>query len=181
MQRGPLRRLLVILAILVATIAVSFLLQLRDSLLDRLPGLPDQAPTQNAEVPDFTLQTLDGETVSLSDYRGQPVVLNFWATWCGPCREEMPLLQATYDAHRDAGLVVLGVNVRENPDTVRGFLDDLDIDFPVVLDTDTEVVNTYLVTSLPVTFFIDREGRLRTLVVGGMTETVLEERLTRIL
>ena len=181
MQRGPLRRLVVILSILVATIAVSFLLQLRDSLLDRLPGLPEQAPTQGAEVPDFTLQTVDGETVSLSDYRGQPVVLNFWATWCAPCREEMPLLQETYEAYRADGLVVLGVNVRENPEIVQGFLDDLNLDFPVVLDTETDVVNRYLVTSLPVTFFIDREGRLRTLVIGGMTETVLNARLASIL
>ena len=104
---------------------------------------------------------MDGETVSLSDYRGQPVVLNFWATWCTPCREEMPLLQETYKAHQDAGLVVLGVNVRETPEAVAGFLKEVGVDFPFLLDTDSAVVNRYLVNSLPMTFFIDREGRLR--------------------
>ena len=181
MKHGPLRTLVIILSILVATIAVSLLLQLRDTLLDRLPGLPEAAPSQGAEVPDFTLETVDGETVSLSDYRGQPVVLNFWATWCTPCREEMPLLQETYEAHQDAGLVMLGVNVRETPEAVAGFLKEVDVDFPVLLDTDSAVVNRYLVTSLPMTFFIDREGRLRTLVVGGMSKKVLDEHLSKIL
>ncbi len=181
MKRGPLRTLVVILAILVATIAVSFLLQLRDSLLDRLPGLPEAVPTQGEAAPDFTLETLDGETVSLSDYRGRPVVLNFWATWCVPCREEMPLLQETYEAHQAEGLVILGVNVRENPEAVRRFLGEVGVDFPVVLDPDVAVVNRYLVTSLPMTFFIDREGQLRTLVVGGMNKTILDERLATIL
>lgn len=182
MKRGPLRTLVVILSILVATIAVSFLLQLRDSLLDRLPGLPEAAPTQGETVPDFTLQTLDGETVSLSDYRGQPIVLNFWATWCAPCREEMPLLQETYEAHKAEGLVILGVNVREeNREAIKRFLDQVGVDFPVVLDPDVEAVNRYLVTSLPMTFFIDRDGQLRTLVVGGMSKDVLDERLATIL
>lgn len=181
MQRGPLRTLVVILAILVATIAVSFLLQIRDSLLDRLPGLPEAAPTQGAIAPDFTLETLDGKTVSLSDYRGQPVVLNFWATWCTPCREEMPLLQETYEAHQDAGLVILGVNVREDPEAVERFLKEVGVDFPSVLDPSLVVVERYRVTSLPMTFFIDREGQLRTLVVGGMNKTILDERLATIL
>ena len=181
MQRGPLRTLVVVLAILVATIAVSFLLQIRDSLLDRLPGLPEAAPTQGAIAPDFTLETLDGDTVSLSDYRGQPVVLNFWATWCTPCREEMPLLQETYEAHQDAGLVILGVNVREDPEAVARFLQEVGVDFPSVLDPNLAVVERYRVTSLPMTFFIDREGQLRTLVVGGMSKTILDERLATIL
>ena len=181
MKPGPLRTLVIILGILVATIAVSFLLQLRDSLLDRLPGLPEAAPSQGAPAPDFTLETLDGKTVSLSDYRGQPVVLNFWATWCTPCREEMPLLQETYEAHQDAGLVVLAVNVRETPEAVERFLKEVGVDFPAVLDPDLVVVERYRVTSLPMTFFIDRDGQLRTLVVGGMSKTILDERLAKIL
>lgn len=181
MKPGPLRTLVIVLTILLATIAVSFLFQLRDSLLDRLPGLPEEGPTQNAEVPDFTLQTVDGETVSLSDYRGRPVVLNFWATWCTPCREEMPLLQDSYEAHAEDGLVVIGVNVRETPEVIERFLDEVIIDFPILLDSETAVVNRYLVNSLPMTFFIDRDGRLRTLVVGGMSQEVLDERLAKIL
>ncbi len=181
MKRGPLRTLLMILAILVAAIAVSFLLQWRDSLLDRLPGLPEPAPSQGATAPDITLQNLDGESVSLSDYRGQPVVLNFWATWCGPCRAEMPHLQDVYEAHRDAGLVVLGVNVRETREEAVGFLRELGVDFPVLLDPDLAAVERYSVTSLPITFFIDRDGTIRTLVVGGMTRRVLDERVATIL
>lgn len=181
MKRGPLRTLVVVLAILVATIAVSFLLQLRDSLLDRLPGLPADVPTQGAVAPDFTLETIDGETVSLSDYRGQPVVINFWATWCTPCREEMPLLQESYEAHREDGLVVLGVNVRESPEEVVRFLRQVGVDFPALLDPDLVVVERYRVTSLPITFFIGRDGELKTLVVGGMSKTVLDERLEKIL
>ena len=181
MQRGPLRTLVVVLAILVATIAVSFLLQLRDSLLDRLPGLPADVPTQGAEAPDFALETIDGETVRLSDYRGQPVVINFWATWCTPCREEMPLLQETYEAHREEGLVVLGVNVRESPEDVVRFLRQVGVDFPALLDPNLVVVEQYRVTSLPITFFIGRDGELKTLVVGGMSKTVLDDRLEKIL
>ena len=181
MKRGPLRTLLMILAILVAAIAVSFLLQWRDSLLDGLPGLPEPAPSQGAAAPNITLQNLDGETVSLSDYRGQPVVLNFWATWCGPCRQEMPHLQDVYETHRDAGLVVLGVNVRETREEAAGFLRELGVDFPVLLDSDLAATERYSVTSLPITFFIDRDGNIKTLVVGGMSRQVIEERVAAIL
>jgi thiol-disulfide isomerase/thioredoxin len=181
MKRGPLRTFVVILSIFVATIGVSLLLQVRDSLLEKIPGLPADAPTQGAIAPDFTLETVDGATISLSDYRGQPVVVNFWATWCVPCREEMPLLQEAYETHAEDGLVIVGVNVRESPEAVKKFLQEVGADFPVMIDEDGTVVDRYIVTSLPLTFFIDRDGNLRTLVVGGMTESVLDERLQTIL
>jgi peroxiredoxin len=108
-------------------------------------------------APDFTLRTVDGQTVSLSDFRGKPVMVNFWATWCGPCQVEMPLFRQAYTDHAGE-LVVLAVDVQEAPEDVRGFVKRNDLTFPVVLDRDGLVSTLYRVRGLPTTFFVDRDG-----------------------
>jgi len=152
--------------------------------LNRVPvdvvARPASIPLSGHPAPDFTLQTLAGESLSLTDLRGQAVVLNFWASWCGPCQAEMPELQAAHAANAAGGLVVLGVNQAEDPATVRSFLDERGITFPVVLDAQYEVSKRYQVNSLPSTFFIDRNGVIRKIVIGQMNAAILKQNLRSI-
>ena len=120
-------------------------------------------------APDFQLQDLDGNTVSLSDLRGSPVMLNFWATWCGPCREEMPYLQQIYDEWQDQGLVILTINLRESQTTVRQFMEDLGLTFPALLDTNGAVTERYNVIAIPTTFFINKYGIIQVIKVGSFS------------
>jgi len=107
-------------------------------------------------------------------------MLNFWATWCPPCQAEMPELQAAHEAYASGGLVVLGVNQAEDRATVQAFLDERELDFPVVLDSQYEASQRYQVNSLPTTFFIDRDGVIREVVVGQMNAALLKQRLKSI-
>jgi cytochrome c biogenesis protein CcmG/thiol:disulfide interchange protein DsbE len=114
-----------------------------------------------APAPNFTLKTLDGQSASLADYKGKVVLLNFWASWCEPCREEMPFLQKAYETYKDQGLVVLGVNLKENNVSIKGFADNYKLTFPILMDVDNSVaVDLYKVKPIPTSFFIDRDGNL---------------------
>jgi len=115
------------------------------------------------EAPDFSLQTPEGWTVTLSAFRGQVVLLNFWATWCPPCREEMPSIQRLHRKLADQGLVVLAVDVDESHRLVAKFMKDFGLSFPALLDAGSEVSSRYGVRGLPTTWLVDRRGRL----VGG--------------
>ncbi|HEY81646.1 MAG TPA: TlpA family protein disulfide reductase [Caldilineae bacterium] len=141
---------------------------------------PESIPLKGHPAPDFTLQTVDGAPLALADLRGKAVVLNFWATWCPPCRGEMPELQAAHETYAPGGLVVLGVNQAEARAVVQAYLDELGLTFPVVLDAQYEVAERYSVNSLPTTFFIDREGVIRDMVVGQMNAALLSERIKTI-
>ncbi len=131
-------------------------------------------------APSFALVGLDGKLHRLTDYRGKRVVLNFWATWCVPCRIEMPLLQKTYEQLQDNGLVVIGINMAEEEPGVRQYVGDLGIMFPILLDTDRVVTVQYKVVGLPTTFFIDTEGLIRASQVGPLTEDSLKGYLDRL-
>jgi len=151
--------------------------------LSRVPGgvaRPESLPLRGHPAPDFTLQTLDGDSLTLSDLRGKAVVLNFWATWCPPCQAEMPELQAAHEAYASGGLVVLGVNQAEDRATVQAFLDERNLSFPVVLDSQYEASQLYKVNSLPTTFFIDRNGVIQERVTGQMNTALLAEKLRSI-
>ncbi|HEY8489577.1 MAG TPA: TlpA disulfide reductase family protein [Dehalococcoidia bacterium] len=147
---------------------------------DNPTGQP-AAPEVNRAAPDFQLRTLDGGTVRLSDLRGRPVVINFWATWCPPCREEMPLLVDAHQAHQDQGLVILAVNVRESEGQARAFAEEFGLDFPVAMDVRGEVADRYRTYQFPESYFIDREGVIRSKAIGGMSAGDLAQRLTTIL
>ena len=124
------------------------------------------------EAPPFTLESFDGGTLSLSDFEGQPVIINFWASWCVPCRQEAPALEAVWQSFRDEGLVVIGINQpRSDPeDQARAFLDEFGVSYPNVFDTQGFSGIDYGVSGIPVTFFVDREGIVERRFVGTLTE-----------
>jgi peroxiredoxin len=142
------------------------------------------APQTGFPAPDFTLETIDGQTVTLSSLRGKPVILNFWASWCPPCKAEMPAIQHVYEDYRARGLVVLAVNAAHQ-DTlvnVQAFLTENSLTFPVPLDPAGTVNTLYQVRSLPTTFFIGADGVIREIVIGGpMTEAALRLRADSLL
>ena len=112
-------------------------------------------------APNFTLKSLSGKNMKLSEMTGNVVLINFWASWCGPCREEMPLLNALHKKYEPLGFTVLGVNVEEQTDKARGFLKDFPVDFPVLLDIKNQVSQMYNVIAMPTTVVVDRDGNMR--------------------
>ena len=133
-------------------------------------------------APNFSLKQLDGTEAKLSDLRGQAVILNFWGSWCGPCKNEMPELERHYQQFKDEGLVVVGVNVAESPITVQQFVDQVGVTFPIWLDQKgKEVTKLYKVGPLPTTFFIDRKGKVADIFIGEMKEHTLKPRIAKIL
>ena len=117
-------------------------------------------------APDFELDTLDGQPVSLSELKGKAVLVNFWATWCGPCRMEMPFIQQIYDEWQGKGLVLLAINIGERPSQVAEFMQGQGLSFPVLLDSNGKVTERYYVTGIPTTFFIDKDGIIQYIKVG---------------
>ncbi|HHQ14695.1 MAG TPA: TlpA family protein disulfide reductase [Chromatiales bacterium] len=117
-------------------------------------------------APDFSLVNRQGQTVSLSDLKGQVVLINFWATWCGPCRKEMPLLEQLYERYEPLGFTLLGVNVEENPKDADAFLKETPVTFPVLFDPDNRVSKMYDVSAMPSTVLVDRKGQMRFLHHG---------------
>ena len=138
------------------------------------------APVAGALAPDFTLVNLEGETVSLSDFHGQPVLINLWATWCGPCRIEMPTIQSRFEEYRDEGFIVLAVNFDEPRGDVQSFRDEFGLTFQILLDTGAEVQKLYRTRSYPSTFFVDRNGVVQVQHIGVMTEGNLDGNLAQI-
>lgn len=137
------------------------------------------APKKGHPAPDFTLATLEGDEVSLNDFRGKPVIVNFWASWCGPCRLEMPDLQETFTEREDE-LTVLGVNLTERDgdlDEVAGFIDEFDLTFPIVLDEDGAVADLYQVRGQPASVFIDADGTVATVFYGVINEQFIEDQI----
>jgi thiol-disulfide isomerase/thioredoxin len=112
-------------------------------------------------APDFTLSRLDGPNLRLAEQRGQVVALNFWASWCGPCRVEMPHLNRLHDKYRDAGFTFLGINVDDDPQKAAAEAAKLGIRFPVLLDSVKAVSKLYGLNAMPTTVLIDRDGRVR--------------------
>ena len=126
------------------------------------------------ELPDLTLQTLDGRSVSLRDLQGKALVVNFWATWCPPCRMEMPDLQAFYQAHLDEDVVVVAINAGEAVSLVQPFVDENNLTFDVLLDPDMRAMTAFRVASLPTSFFVDRQGLIRERHGGALTLAEIE-------
>ena len=121
-------------------------------------GIATAAPSP---APDFTLHVMDGPNLRLKEQRGQVVMMNFWATWCGPCRQEMPHMNRLYEKYRSAGFLLLGVNVDDDPNNVAAVAAKLGVKFPVLLDTDKRVSKLYDLSTMPSTVIIDRDGKVR--------------------
>lgn len=120
-----------------------------------------QAKEMNEPAPDFTLKSRSGENLRLEDFRGQVVMLNFWASWCGPCRQEMPLMDDIHERYKDLGFTVLAVNVDENRDEALRFLDKVPVSYPILYDPESQVSEQYNVQAMPTTLMIDRNGNAR--------------------
>lgn len=130
------------------------------------------------KAPDFTLKSSTGENLRLSEYRGEVVMLHFWATWCGSCRQEMPLLDDLYKRYKRVGFRLLGVNVDDNLQRATDMVKELGVDFPVVFDARKGVSKLYKVNTMPVTVILDREGEVRYVHKGykpGYKEQYLNE------
>ena len=136
------------------------------TLLLSLAPLAQAAITPQAAAPDFTLKGADGRNLRLQEQRGQVVLVNFWATWCGPCRQEMPHLNRLYGKYRDSGFTLLGVNIDDDPRTAAATAARMGLKFPVLLDADKAVSKLYDLGSMPATVLIDRDGRVRFLHRG---------------
>ncbi len=138
-------------------------------------------PTVGHPAPNFAMQLDDGSTATLHDFAGRPILINFWATWCPPCRREMPDLVAAYEAHKDEGLIVIEVNSAETAAQVADFVEQFGVTAPVVLDTRNEVMSVYRTNSLPASFFIDKDGVIQATWPGFMDKDTLDELLGKIL
>lgn len=175
--------LILLLNIALATSLVSGVYLLR-WYLDRAntppPRVVGQAIQVGAPAPDFTLPRLGGGDVRLSDYRGQVVLVNFWATWCGPCRAEMPEIEHAYRAYRDAGFVAIGVNQLEPEPEVRAFVDKYQLTWLFVLDQDGAVSQRWSVLGIPQSYLIDREGKIVKSWLGPLSRQELEHELQRL-
>jgi len=142
---------------------------------DTSAGRREPQPAVDHPAPDFTLTRFDtGEKVRLSDLRGKPVIVNFWATWCRPCRAEMPALQATFERYGE-DLLVVGVDQGETGEVVGPFLDEFGITFPILMDEDMTVGRQYRILGLPTTFFIDSQGIVRGVHAGEINSAILAE------
>ncbi len=145
---------------------------------------PPEQPRTGYTAPDFSLDTLDGERITLSTLRGQAVIVNFWATWCPPCRDEMPAFENVYRDLQDEGLLMLAVNTtdQDSEADVRAFVAEYGLTFPIALDRRGEASRRYRITGMPTTFFIGRDGVIRSVIVGGpMSEAEIRFQVQAIL
>lgn len=138
-------------------------------------------PLYGEAAPEIDLLSLDGERVALSSLQGRPVLINFWATWCMPCREEFPLMVAAYEEHADEGLEILGVIHDDTSDGARAFAEDMGAEWPMLEDPDDTAWNAYSGVLMPTSFFVDADGFVRAFSLGGFTEDGLAAQLGTIL
>jgi peroxiredoxin len=140
------------------------------------------APKVGKPAPDFELTMIDGTKARLSDFKGKPVWINFWASWCPPCRAENPDIQDLYNAHKDAdGLVLLAPAIGESSESVAGYMQRADLHYPVGVDSDTQIAADYRVLGIPTHIFVDREGIIREIRVGAMSKKTMEKKLAQII
>jgi peroxiredoxin len=180
--RPSLLRFYAMLMIGVGLIAIGITLFM---LLNNAAASPDEFSTVPVKVdfaaPKLTLTDLAGKTVSLDDYLGSVVLVNLWATWCPPCREEMPGLQTFYEEHKADGFVLIAIDQEEPLETVQPFVEEFGLTFPVWLDEDYQAEREFNTMNLPSSFLIDRTGQVRLMWVGGVSEKFLEKYVTKLI
>jgi len=145
------------------------------------PTTPSSGPEVGRAAPELRLPLAGGGEVDLAEYRGKVVLLNFWATWCVPCRAEMPAIEQAYQQHRERGFEVLAVNIQERDEDVLEFLREVGVSFPSAIDHVGDSLRRYRAIALPTTILIDREGVIRDIRVGPLTESILQEGLAKVL
>lgn len=133
--------------------------------------------------PDFKLKTLDGTNITLSEMKGKKVILNFWATWCPPCKAEMPHMQEFYDENQNSNIEILAVNLstaEKNSKNVELFVKDYNLTFPILLDSDGEIVDMYQAFTIPTSYIIDSKGVIRQKIIGPMDKEMMNELINRV-
>ncbi len=143
-------------------------------------GATGAAPAIGSPAPDFELPLLSGGTIKLSDLRGKVVWVNFWATWCPPCRAEMPDIEKIWKSEQGSDLVIIGVDYGEATPTVQGFVNKLGITYPIALDRNGTVAAAYRLAGFPSHFYVDKQGILREIKVGLMSEETMRERIQKL-
>jgi cytochrome c biogenesis protein CcmG/thiol:disulfide interchange protein DsbE len=144
-------------------------------------SLPTAGPQVGDPAPDFALADLDGQPLRLADLGGRPVIVNFWASWCGPCVEEFPILDRALREHRQDGLVVVGIVVRDNSEAARGFMTRMGARWPAAMDPGEEIARRFGIYAPPETFFIDADGTIAARQIGQLTAADLDRQLALIL
>ena len=174
-RRQPWRARLVVAALLPIVLLAGW------AVLLATRGVPAAGPQVGDPAPDFALADLDGQPLRLADLGGRPVIVNFWASWCGPCVEEFPVLARALREHRAEGLVVVGIVVRDNSEAARGFMTRMDAGWPAAMDPGEEVARQFGIYAPPETFFIDAEGTITGRQIGQLTVADLDRQLPLIL
>lgn len=156
------------------TRAVPTAAQLAPTVVIQTQGKP-VPPAAGQVAYDFSLSTLEGDSVALSAFRGKKVMLNFWATWCGPCRYEIPHMVVLYDELKDQGFEIVAVNLREDPTKVKAFSEQFEMTFPILLDTQGKIGASYFVRGIPTSVFLNEEGVIEAVHTGTLTDELLRQ------
>lgn len=167
----------------VMTVAWLFYAGGLDTITSMFQSAPPPATTADVgqAAPNMRLPLVGGGEIELATYRGRPVILNFWATWCEPCRAEMPVFERAQQQYRDKGLVVLGVDFQERDDQIQVFQQEVGVTFPSLVDRTGETTRQWRATGLPTTFLIDRQGIIQDVRVGAFTDEMLQSKLVKLL
>lgn len=172
-----------LLSALLLTLGVFWIWYSRTSPSDENPDAI-ALPQAGFRAPDFSLESADSEVISLSEVSDRPLLINFWASWCPPCRAEMPAIQKVYEAYKEQGFLVLAINAT-NQDSISAateFIRENGLNFPILWDAEGEVSRLYQIQSLPTSFFVYPSGKIAEVVVGGpMAEAMLRIRVERLL
>ena len=171
------------LSIIVLITSASWIWISRD-VTGELTGGKSPSPQVGFPAPDFTLMNMEGDQVSLSDYRGQAVLVNLWASWCEPCRTEMPAMQKIHEKYQGKGFVILAVNItsQDSREAAVAFANELGLTFPILFDLDGSVAAAYQMRAFPSSYFIDKNGIIREIVIGGpMAEALLQVRAEQLI
>ena len=138
-------------------------------------------PRASGAAPDFTIKSYDGQVVALSTLQGQVVVVNFWASWCPPCREEAAYLEQTWRKHRDKGVMFVGVDWVDTPANALAYIEEFDVTYPNGPDVGTKIAEAYRIQGVPETFFVDKKGKLRGVKIGPLKAPELDQRIDQLL
>lgn len=180
-RRAPWKIFVILFVVLIAVLA----------LLAWAVRTKSAPPLASGVAPDFTLQTFDGQSITLSELRGKPVVINFWASWCIPCRTEAPILERAWKDYREHGVVILGVDYVDTDADAKKFIQEYGMTYPNGPDLGTRISQTYRITGVPETYFITRDGKMLSGIdangrayanwIGPISENALRERIEKLL